>query len=178
MDDATYARQVTAHLPVMLRAAGVLVGKSLAEDAVQEALVRAWQSWPSLRDTEHIRGWLLRIVVNLCLDWRKGHIGTVQKMQVALTPENDEMPALFALGDSDHTAALDLRMALETLDSGARQIITLRYYAGLDATEIGAVLCMSPATVRTRLRRALKKLQAELSSASFPPSLEVDRAST
>jgi RNA polymerase sigma-70 factor (ECF subfamily) len=80
-------------------------------------------------------------------------------------PEGDET-ALAVLdadpGGSDHTGALDLRQAINRLDADLRVVLVLRYYAGMDATEIGGVLGMPPATVRTRLRRALMTLRERL----------------
>ncbi|HEU5349305.1 MAG TPA: sigma factor-like helix-turn-helix DNA-binding protein, partial [Ktedonobacterales bacterium] len=58
--------------------------------------------------------------------------------------------------------ALDLRRAITTLSDDLRRVIALRFYAGLDSTQIGAVLDMPAATVRTRLRRALELLRREL----------------
>src|SRR5215831_7389973 len=46
----------------------ILRSSDLAEDAVQEALVRAWQQLPSLRDPERFDAWLHRLVVNACAD--------------------------------------------------------------------------------------------------------------
>jgi RNA polymerase sigma factor (sigma-70 family) len=70
-------------------------------------------------------------------------------------PESD-------IGTSDHTGALDLRRALGTLDEVLRIIVVLRYYGGMDATEVGHALDMPPATVRTRLHRALGQLRERL----------------
>ncbi|HEX5441542.1 MAG TPA: sigma-70 family RNA polymerase sigma factor, partial [Ktedonobacterales bacterium] len=66
-------------------------------------------------------------------------------------------------GASFHTAALDLRNAVNRLDESLRVIVALRYYAGLDATEIGEALGIPASTVRGRLSRALAILRAALS---------------
>ncbi|HEV2404693.1 MAG TPA: sigma-70 family RNA polymerase sigma factor, partial [Ktedonobacterales bacterium] len=79
--------------------------------------------------------------------------------------DEDALP-LGLLGDdpgtSDSTGALDLRHAINRLDADQRLVVVLRYYAQMDATEIGAVLNVPPATVRTRLRRALARLRERL----------------
>ena len=161
---------VTPHGPVVQRVAAALVGLADAEDAAQEALIRAWQAAPSLHGISAVRPWLLRITVNVCRDWQRGRFGTRQRLSVAL-PEGDHGAEFAVIGDdpgtSDHTGALDLRRELRALDADLRVVVALRYYAGLDATEIGAALGVPPATVRTRLRRALGLLRARLEA---PPA--------
>jgi RNA polymerase sigma-70 factor (ECF subfamily) len=155
------------HFPAMLRAASALVGAADAEDAAQEALVRAWQALGDLRDPQALRGWLLRITVNVCRQWRRGGFGRRQRLVEPL-PEEDAVPlALLAQdpGASDHAARLDLRAAINALDEDLRLIVVLRYYAEMDATEVGQALGIPPATVRTRLRRALHHLRDTLHDA-------------
>lgn len=62
-------------------------------------------------------------------------------------------------GTSDYTGALDLRAALNQLGYDMRVVVVLRYYASMDASEVGEVLGIPAATVRTRLRRALMALR-------------------
>ncbi len=68
--------QLAAHKDVMICVAAALVGPADAEDAAQEASLRAWRSWDELRDSEAVRSWLLRITVNVCHDWLRGRFGT------------------------------------------------------------------------------------------------------
>ena len=56
----------------MLRLAAALIGPAEAEDAVQEASMRAWQAWPTLRNLDAVRPWLLQITLNVCRQWRRG----------------------------------------------------------------------------------------------------------
>lgn len=162
---ASFIAQVTPHVVVLQRVAAALVGPADAEDAVQEAMIRAWQAAPSLRGIAAVWPWLVRITINVCRDWQRGRFGTRRRLTESL-PESAS-GELFAVitddpGTSDHTGALDLRQALNTLDRDLRLVVALRYYAGLDATEIGAALNTPPATVRTRLRRALELLRERL----------------
>ncbi len=164
MDRASYATSVMPHVPVLIRAASALVGSADAEDAAQEALLRAWHAWPELHDLSAVRRWLLRIVSNVCLDWQRGRYGTHRRRTEPLT----DTPALLSLlgddpGSSDHAASLDLRQAVAALAEPLRQVIVLRFYAGLDAAEIGAALAIPPNTVRSRLQRALTQLKSSLS---------------
>jgi RNA polymerase sigma-70 factor (ECF subfamily) len=171
-DAALFNALVERHAERTLAIAGALVGPADAEDAAQEAVVRAWQAWPSLRDREAFGGWLLRITVNVGRDWLRGRFGTRRRLTDPLEAVEGNAPAaLFAedAGASDHLAALDLRRAIAELEDELRLVVALRYYAGLDATEIGAALGAPPATVRTRLRRALLILRERLQDSGKHP---------
>ena len=133
--------------------------------------MRAWQAWSTLRDLNAVRPWLLQITVNVCRQWRRGLKG---QQQAHMHPLPDDAPDLLAVldadpGTSDHTGALDLRAAINALPSDLRTVVVLRFYAGLDATEIGGVLSIPAGTVRSRLHRALLHLHERL--APQPPSL-------
>jgi RNA polymerase sigma-70 factor (ECF subfamily) len=159
------AAALAQHAEAARHIALALIGPADAEDAAQEALVRGWQAWPTLRDPEAIRPWLMRITVNICRDWRRGRYGTHQRLREPLE-EADLRPLAYLVshpGASFHTAALDLRNAVNRLDESLRVIVALRYYAGLDATEIGEALGIPASTVRGRLSRALAILRAALS---------------
>jgi RNA polymerase sigma-70 factor (ECF subfamily) len=175
---ARFAQLVPLHAAAMLRIAATLVGMADAEDATQEAVVRAWQAWAMLRDESALRGWLLTITVNVCRQWRRGGFGRRLRLMEPL-PEDDSR--LFARiegdpGASDHTGALDLRAAVSALPDDLRLVVALRYYGGMDATEAGAALGIPPSTVRTRLRRALLTLRERIGpegyerAASAPPT--------
>ena len=158
------AAALADHAEAARHVALALVGPADAEDAAQEALVRGWQAWATLRDPAAIRPWLLRITVNICRDWRRGRYGTHQRLREPLE-EADLRPLAFIVshpGASFHTAALDLRNAVNQLDEPLRVVVALRYYAGLDATEIGEAIGIPASTVRGRLSRALAILRASL----------------
>src|SRR5579884_2512185 len=118
MDDTRYAAEVMPHLPTLIRTAATLVGPAYAEDAAQEALVRAWQAWLDLPIDAHVRPWLLRIVANVCLDWQRGRFGTHQRLRDAIAMESDLAQTLLGgdPGSSDHADALDVREAITVLD--------------------------------------------------------------
>lgn len=163
----SFAALVPPHTQAMLRVAAALVGPADAEDAAQEAAVRAWQAWDSLRDLEALRPWLLRITVNVCRQWRRGGFGRRVRLVGPLPDGPEEGAGLLAAldadpGASDPTGALDLRAAVNALAEDLRLVVALRYYAGMDATEVGAALGIPPATVRTRLKRALGHLRQQL----------------
>lgn len=166
-DREDFAALAPLHMTTMLRVAAALVGVADAEDAAQEALTRAWQAWPSLRDMAAFRPWILRITVNVCRDWQRGRFGTSRRLMEPLDAAGvDDLTATIGddPGASDHATALDLRAALHQLAPEYRVVVALRYYVGMDASEVGAALGVPPATVRTRLRRALALLREHLSA--------------
>ena len=161
----TFLERLVPHMPAVLRVATALVGAADAEDATQEALVRAWQADPDLRDVAAPRAWLLRITINLCTDWRRGRFGTRLRVTDSLDASGDSdllATIEFDPGTSDHTGALDLRRAINCLERDLRVVVALRYYACLDSAEIGNLFGIPSETVRTRLRRALTLLRAQL----------------
>lgn len=164
---------VERHTPPLLKVTSALVGFADAEDAAQEAVVKAWQARTSLRDPEKLRPWLLRIAVNVCREWRRGRFGLHQRLQQALPDDSERALATLESdpGASDAAAGLDLRDAINALDHDLRLIVVLRYYGGMDATEIGTALAIPPATVRTRLRRALTVLRQRLRDSGPLPGL-------
>lgn len=163
--DAAFVVLVHEQRATVLQVAAALVGLADAEDAAQEAFTRGWLAQHALRDTTATRAWLVRITYNLCLDWQRGRFGTHRAHTEPLEYAEGERP-LATLdadpGTSDAAAALDLRAAINHLDTDLRLVVLLRYYAGMDATEVGAALGIPSATVRTRLRRALAHLRERL----------------
>ncbi|MGZ3583873.1 MAG: RNA polymerase sigma factor [Ktedonobacterales bacterium] len=173
-DNARFQALVPPLAPVVLRVAATLVGTADAEDAAQEAILRAWKAWPELRDVEAVQSWLLQITVNVCRSWQRGRFGTRQRLTEAMPDEGAFLPGALAElgpGAEGHAAILDLQQALHELPEEPRLIVALRYFAGMDATEIGATLGIAPATVRTRLRRTLTILRTRLRTSGETPAL-------
>lgn len=176
MENASFTRLVAPHLDDMVRVATVLVGLNDAEDLMQEATLRAWQGWGELRDAGAVRTWLLRILVNTCHNWRKGRAGTHLRRTTSLEGYQAELLALSGQdpGSSDHANALDLYRAMLGLEPELYQVVALRYFAELDATEIGLAFGVPASTIRSRLRKALSLLRSQLIQGS--PLVTVERS--
>lgn len=151
-----FIRLVLPHMETVLHVAAALVGVADAEDAAQEALLHALKAWPSLREETALRAWLLRIVYHVGVDWLRGRFGSDRSRTQPLAEDGADRVALLSLvpGASEHADQLDLRHAINTLNPELRQVLILRYYVGLDASEIGVVMSINPSTVRSHLRRA------------------------
>lgn len=125
-----------------------------AEDVCQEAMLTAVRSIRQFDARRPFEPWLHRIVVNRSLDLlrergRRGEVAEAAEQQPA--PET-----------VDHALGGDLAGALAALDPDSRAIVVLRHLLDLSSNEIGAALDLPPATVRTRLRRALDRLRTSL----------------
>jgi len=153
MDDAyTLARTLTRH-------------DDAAQDAVQEAYLRAWRHFPSFRgDGGGERAWLLTIVRHCCYTWRERT--RVARLAVEYKDEQhgrDESSRFTAdarvLEDSDRR---QLRAALAQLPAEHREVIVLREIEGMSYKEIASVVGVPIGTVMSRLARARERLQHAL----------------
>lgn len=162
MEYERFSSLAAPHITALARVAAALVGLADAEDAAQEAMLRAWQHWPSLRDSDAVRAWLLRITVNVCYNWQAGHFGTTRRLNEPLDYALYNVAPDHYGGELHNAEALDVRQAVATLPEDLRCVVALRFYAGMNSTEIGEALDIPAATVRTRLRRALELLRERL----------------
>ena len=136
------------------RLAGLLLSSAPeAEDAVQDALVIAWQRFDDLREADRFDAWFDRIVVNGCRD-RLRRRGKVRFLPLAV--EHD--PA-----DRDPFAAFIERDALlasvSRLSADERIVVVLRFWADLPLETIAERLGWPLGTVKSRLHRALGRLR-------------------
>ena len=130
----------------------MLRNESDCEDAVQEALLRAWQKRGTLRDMAAFRSWLCRIVANTCTELLR------RKQRTTLTDIPEEMPA--PQSDAiDHMAVMD---ALAELTPQMRACMTLHYLDGWRVPEIAQMLDIPEGTVKTRLMHARKRMETLL----------------
>src|SRR5262249_36616075 len=96
MERDRFAGLVAPHTGAMAWTAASLVGLADAEDAAQEALLRAWNGWETLREECAVRAWLLRITVNVCHNWQDGRFGSQRRFSVPLSSILDEAPEVAA----------------------------------------------------------------------------------
>lgn len=166
LDTDDFTTLVPPQMGAVLRLAAALVGSADAEDAAQEAIVRAWQAWPSLRNRDATHTWLLRITANICLNWKRGRFGTRQRTNQPFD-DGENLAALRARetdnpGSNASVIMIDVLAAIESLDPPLHTVVALRYFGGFDATEIGDILDTPPSTIRSRLNRALTLIRANL----------------
>jgi len=120
--------------------------REVAEEIVHDAFVRVHRRWDSI-DTPP--AYLRKTVVNLCLAWRSRT--AMARERTLPTDDRVDPPEL------DETWALLARLSREQ-----RVALVLRYYEDLPDEEIARVMGCRPATVRTRIHRALSSLRKEM----------------
>jgi RNA polymerase sigma-70 factor, ECF subfamily len=120
-----------------------------AEDIAQESLLAAVQRIDDFDRSRSFRPWLHRIVVNRSLDWLRSR---------RIRPEMhlEELPVQ---PSSDDGPSVNVMAALGELEPEQRALIVLRHLHGYRSSELARLLDLPPATVRTRLARALRRLE-------------------
>jgi len=147
-----------ARLPAVLRFAGVLAGdRALAEDVVQEVLLRAHKRWSQISGLDRPELYIRKMVVNEYLSWRRRSWRMIPGGLAA--DVDDRLTADHAL---QHAERATLIAELGKLPRRQRAVLVLRYYEGLTDGEIADVLGCAPGTVRGYASRALATLRVEL----------------
>lgn len=158
-----------------------------AEDAVQEALVRAWRGAERFEGRAAVRSWLYRIATNVCLDMVKSSQRRARPMDLgpakAPIESNLYVPAearwiepipnsLIAAGDpaevalANESVRLALVASLQNLPARQRAVLILREVLRWEATEVAELLDTTVASVNSALQRARATLAAKDLSAS------------
>jgi len=158
---AAFGELVGRYQQVAFRAAYLITRDAgLAEEAAQDAFVRAHTSLPSFRRDEPFRPWLLRIVTNLALNQVRGRSRRLRLLQRAGLAAGEQRQApvddTFLAGDRQR----QLWAAIRELREEDRMVLYLRYFLELPEREIAAVLDVAPGTVKSRLNRAGARLRA------------------
>ena len=128
-----------------------------AEEAVQEAFLRAWRFRASLAAGSDIRPWLYRVVVNTCNSKLRQEIPRRDRQSAGLdlsgVPSIEDIPTQTAV-------SRDLLHALRDLPPHLRIVVVLRYYADLSEREIAIAIGRRQGTVKSRLHEARRLLAA------------------
>lgn len=165
---ALYERLVREHYRLVYAVCfKVLRSATDAEDATQEAFLKAYRCLGDLRDPEVAVGWLCRIARNAALDRgrRRGRQGRL----VAEVVEQAEVQARTRGPREEPEPVYDdererLLAAVAELPEAEGVVVTLRFLEGLEPQDIAARLGEKPTTVRVRLHRALKRLRGRLAA--------------
>ena len=120
-----------------------------AQEAVAEAVCRAYERYPQLREKDKLPQWLLKITANEARRLCRHRGRTVPLEDLSAEPAD---PAQ-ALPD------LSLWQAVQSLPRDQREAVVLFYYEDLPAEEIARIVGASPGAVRVRLSRARSKLR-------------------
>lgn len=147
---------VVAHRHAMFRAARVLLDCDAdAEDAVSDAILRAWQAYDGLRKPAAVKSWLLKITVNCAYEHRRKAARLVYTDDLAPLADAQTDPP----GESEGAGLWE---AVLQLPEEFRVVTVLFYYEDLSVAEIAQTLNIRKGTVRSRLSRARTRLRALL----------------
>ena len=161
-----FARLIELHQPVALRVAYAIAGPD-AEDAVQDAFVKAFTRLPQFDGDQRFGPWLLAIVANESRNRRRSsgrrhavelRLATRPGGSLAGTPSADPAQAVVHADDADR-----LLHAVARLSPRHREVVALRFFADLSETETADALGCAVGTVKSRLSRALVRLRSALS---------------
>src|ERR1700680_234301 len=140
--------------PAYRLAAVMLTDRSAAEDAVQEASIKAWRKLGQLRgDVGSLRSWFLSIVANECRMARRERWWSVVKV-----PD----PRVGVGSDPSQETSSDLQRALLKLSPEERLPLVLHFYLDLPLDEVARTLGVSPSAAKSRIYRAAKRLRSDL----------------
>lgn len=154
LDDETIREFLESSYPRLVAAVALVAGsRDAAEDAVQEALVRAWERPPGAEQIDSLAAWVTRVALNLS----KSRLRRLR----AETRARDRIQATRGITDEVPESRSDVERALLRLPRRQREVTVLRYYLGMDVREVAESLGVTEGTVKTQSSRARRTL-AEL----------------
>lgn len=140
----------------MLRLAVTMIGdRALAEETIQDVMIRIWRALPSFRSQSSLSTWIYTITRNRCL--------TVLRQRRATQAESLDEPGVRQAAEEARMpvqAAGDVVSMLQALPPVYRQALTLFYFEGRSYEDIALLLDMPMGTVKTNIHRAKKMLAA------------------
>ena len=169
-DVRAYGDLVERYREVAFRTAYLIARNAAdAEEAAQDAFVKAYYALDRFRTTEPFRPWILRIVSN---EARNARRSAARRERLALRSAERRGPG-GAAPSSDaaaiaHETRAALIAALETLSERDRMVIGYRYLLDLSEAETAVALGIRPGTVKSRLSRALARLREGLPAGLDP----------
>jgi len=177
-DVAAYEQLVRRYAPIAHRTAVLLAGAD-ADDAVQEAFVKAYAALDRYRGDAPFRPWLLRIVANEARNRRRA-----QRRRAVLpvrleANETASSSGVAAPSPEEEAISAERRTALlaaiQALPERDRRVVTCRYLLELSEIETATVLALPRGTVKSRLSRALARLRSAPALAGYLPEEVADR---
>lgn len=123
-----------------------------AEDVVADTVISAYEQIGKLREAEAFRGWIFKILSNLCKRKLKEYVN-----------KTVELPEDLAAKEVDLAGNAQVRDAFWKLEDEDRMIVSMHLFAGYTSQEMGDILHMNHNTVRSKESRALAKMEQYMS---------------
>lgn len=178
-DVTAYESIVRRYQDVAIRTAHLICPEADADDAVQEAFIKAFAALPRFREGAPLRPWLLRIVANEARNRRRS---AGRRHGLALRVADAVDPGRAVPGPEQIVMAAEQRSellaALSTLRDDDREVLGARFLLDLSEAETAETLSIPRGTVKSRTSRALTRLRAALEPARDGPAAigqEVER---
>lgn len=152
MDRGFFIAEIETCSDMMYRVAwSILRNEADVQDALQDAVLKAWEKRDKLRDEKFFRTWITRILINACYDTQRKRRRIVSM---------DEIPESTVSNAPDP----ELALALQALPEKLRLPLVLCYSEGMSYEEAADVLRIPITTLRGRLRRGKEELRKELNA--------------
>jgi RNA polymerase sigma-70 factor (sigma-E family) len=156
---AAFAEYAEAHAATLFRTAYLMVGDHhLAQDLLQEALVKTLMAWPRLRDHDDLEAYTRRIIVTTSISWRRRR--SFHERPVEVLPERTGPDPTDSVVTHDAVIA-----ALRTVPPRQRAAIVLRYYQDLTEAQTAEAMGCSVGTVKSQVSEGLRRLREILGPA-------------
>lgn len=130
-----------------------------ALEAVQETVCRAWIHRKSLKNPQYFSTWLIRILINVCMNEKKKR----KRMVPSRAEQLNEAKADSGQGtEKESVDRIYMKEQLTKLQPNYRMVIVLKYYRDMTINQIAEMMDKPDGTIRTWLHKALKTLRADL----------------
>ncbi len=138
----------------------------IAEEITQDTFLQAYKKLATLKNPNQFAGWLYVIARNLCTDWHRRKKPTMKSLEATKTKTLEKTAYERYLAEEREKAAAEHRRELvknllEKLPESERTVVTLHYLGEMTSEAISKFLGVSVNTIKSRLRRARKRLQEE-----------------
>ncbi len=138
---------------------GMLRDHHDAQDACQDAFLRAYRSLDRFREESSLRTWVMRIALNVCRDQKRS--AWFKRIILKDAPEGDAQSWIHG------QAARDIWYMVDTLPKRQREVVLLYYQQGFTCDEVGKMLRMPKGSVSSNLKRARQRLAQMLGGETY-----------
>lgn len=153
---------VERYQDVLFGTAVLMTGdRAQAEEHVQEAFLAAWRGIQGFHSERPVKPWLVRILVNTVVSQRRRRVVSTVSLEYESEAEDSARPAEEIEAQHERLA---IRQALEGLNPEQRQVVVLRFFAGLTVPQLAEATGVREGTVKSRLHRALGQLRDQLTT--------------
>ena len=149
---SSFEKLILTHKLIMYRVSRTILSQDEdCADAIQEAILKAFQNIHTLREPRYFKTWLIRILLNECyqLHRKRKNLISIDELLEPISQENGY-------------EKIEIEQLLDVLPSEEKQLLKLFYIEDLSIHDLALILDIPENTVKTKLRRAREKMQKTL----------------